>query len=233
MRSRRERHDDFASRQQGWAGTLSSALLECAGAQLRLGLKDRTGEVDKTADNHCTPHAAGSIVLLVDGFEAWLNEAVWVLRPATPKLMEKEVAKRPVLCKYRAIPEYVTGTKLSVTESLKQAVGLRHEIVHWLPYARQGREAVPKKYTALQQKGLFITAKHKEADFNFEDKLQSYKLARWCWEEIETAVRRFVDAVNDASLRIDGTAANFSLYKSNDESRTARRVSVRWQLNER
>ena len=214
MRSRRQRHEDFASRKTGGSGSLSSALLACALSELKLGLDDRTERVHKTADNHFTSHAVGSIALLVDGLEAWLNEAVWMLARWAPKLIEDNVANKPLLCKYRIIPEYVTGGKLSIPGGLGEVVGLRHEIVHWLPYLSQKEDAVPEEYAGLERKGLFITADHEHADFTFEQKLQSYKLAHWCWEHVEAAVMQFVDAVDHPNYSsLLHTASNFSLYK--------------------
>lgn len=76
-------------------------LVACALSELSLSLDERRGNVVRLKNNHNSQHAVGSIVLLVTGFDGFLNEELMGLGFFNREI--RELADSPTLDKYYKI----------------------------------------------------------------------------------------------------------------------------------
>jgi hypothetical protein len=214
---RKARHAKYRAPETGSISSLSSSLLTCAESELRDALADRRPGKAHTGDNHWSPHSVGSILLLIAGFEAWLNESTLLLAPRCGCLREK--ANLPLRDKYREIPEAVTGKSPGVSRDLALLLTVRNEIAHFLPIIVEHN--VPGWLSELQSRGLFLTSATRKPDYDFATKLGSYALAYWAWETVSRAVADFLEALRplgpEASVPPDPTIKGLGLSAQNFE----------------
>jgi len=111
-------------------------LLACGESELRHALGDRALGVARTRDNHWSVHSSASILLLVAGLEAWLNESTLPLEAHCPGLRQE--ARQTVTEKYQRMPKRVAGRSPVVSEELALVLTVRHEIAHFLPMTVEG-----------------------------------------------------------------------------------------------
>jgi hypothetical protein len=191
--------------------------LACAESELSFALADRGPGKARTADNHWSPHSVGSILLLIAGFEAWLNESTQLLdhRCACLRKMANETLKG----KYRKIPKAITGKTPGVSRDLDLLLNVRNEIAHFLPIIVE--DTVPEWLSELQSRGLFITSPTAGPDYDFAVKLGSYALAYWAWETVSRAVADFLEVLRplgpEASAPPDPTIKGLGLSAQNFE----------------
>jgi hypothetical protein len=197
---RRQRQEQFRQSISGGFsyGSLYYALLYCALAELRMALADRQRGVFRSRNNHLAQHAVGSIALLVNGLEAWLNEVIF--REGLGEEKIKDIASADVKTKYSGLSKHVSGTKIPVPHRLALVIEVRNEIVHYLPLVATSNTPnpnIPNWFKVLEKQGLFITTRGLNPnwpDFDFAQKLQSYRLAYWAWESVDEAVALLLNA---------------------------------------
>lgn len=211
MSRRKARQAQFLSQKKGAFVSLSSDLLLCALSELKQALDDRRRPVVRMSRNHYSPHALGSIVLLVAGLEAWLNETI--LSYGFTDKQFKSLAFDSVKNKYYEIPKRVTKTMITRHHDLELVINLRNEIAHYLPRIILEEGNVPSWFLGLQRRGLFIKPSHGRVDFLLGQKLASYRLAYWAWRTIEKAVEDLLDALSSEGELGRWTANNFRHYR--------------------
>jgi hypothetical protein len=206
MSKRKARLEQFQERRSGVTDTLSTWLAKSAYVTLENALDERRGGVYRTACNHFSSHAPASILLLVTAFDAWLNEALWLLAPFGSKLRSLG-DKRPEE-RYIGIPKLVNDTQLPRRQELQMVFDVRHEIAHYLPRVVEGEGKVPEWLVELHQRKLLLTSPHPdEADSGIGTRLCSYRLAHWTWTVIDSAIADFLEALGDSARPIRlGTA---------------------------
>ena len=210
MNPRKVRHSQYRAPETGSISNLSFSLLACAESELRDALADRGPGKARTADNHWSPHSVGSILLLIAGLEAWLNESTLLLEHRCAGLREQ--AALPIREKYCGIPGAVTGSSITVSVELDLLLRVRNEVAHFLPITVRG--SVPWWLSDLQARGLFITAPETDADYDFAVKLASYALAYWAWDTASQAVVDFITALGQEGESLRHTSVNFEGYRS-------------------
>lgn len=199
---RRQREDELLNPPNSgfWSYTpFYPALLQCAFEELVAALNDRKRGALRDRDDHLTEHAVGSIALLVDGLEAWLNHVIFLSSSHTEIAdgeNPREMAFGTTKEKYAALSKHITGTKMSIPQSLDLTIEVRNQIVHHLPRKRMaGGSSVPSWFDGLESKGLFTTSKRIQpdlSDFGFGQKLQSYSLAYWAWESVDESITKLI-----------------------------------------
>lgn len=207
---RRQRHKAFQVPKTGAVSALSTWLLACAELELKDALADRGPGMARTPNNHWSPHCTASLLLLVAGLEAWLNESTVLMEHHCANL--REVANSSVRGKYCEIPKRVAGKAITLSDDLDLVLAVRDEIAHFLPMTVEG--GVPKWLGELQSRELFITEPDSQVDYDFAVKLVSYALAYWAWETVHEAVTDFLDALGAAGSAVRPTAANFEGHQS-------------------
>lgn len=182
----------------------SSDLVECAFSQLRLAFGTRlSGRVVTMPDNHYSPHALGSIVLLVSALEAWLSEVIWAMYFTDSS--RRKVADTGIAAKLRALSKEAVGEEMAIDPELNLVLDVRHEIVHCLP----GR-AMPRWLEPLDESRIMIKAENAvDVDFTLHQKLSSYRLAVWCWHVVSKHVARLCEALKaSTSSHVEFVAAS-------------------------
>jgi len=212
--SRKERESRFLAVKTGGYSGLSPMLVHCGLVELQMALEDRrTPGLVLELHNHGSSHSLGSILLLVAGFEAWLNECMASLFFADPSA-RGELVRLSTWDKYLEIPRRLSSVRFGGSSELRALLNLRNEIAHYLPfYTGIGDDPVPNCFRELQQKGLFITSPQ-GGDFDFTQKLSSYRLAYWAWSAVETALGAFLRALGSHGTRFEWTAENFYDFRS-------------------
>jgi hypothetical protein len=164
-----------------------------------MALEDRHRPVYRTSHNHYTRHALGSVLLLIDALEAWLNEVIHHTASMAGFHEIRALADANIMRKYREIPEGLGGASLPSDPQLEAVVAVRVEIAHFLPRGRaQWTDNLPPAVQPLQREGLLITYENPEApgvDFHWTQKLASYSLAYWSWRVVDSAVERLLEAL--------------------------------------
>ena len=226
-RYRQERVDRLVNPQSGPSGSFSADLLHTAKLMLVASLEDRKNNAEPPSNNHMSQHSVGSIVVLIAGFESWLNEALAHLSTYDPVLRKKGdttlVKKYTFLCTWQGAGRITTTDVKTIaqaqgldfgriTDDLRLAIEVRNEIVHPMPFATGTPWNVPHNLLRLHQMGLLMTTGRPDADYVFGDKLRSYALAYWCWEVVEVAVGLLVKHV-ELDQVFGWTAPNFSGYR--------------------
>ncbi len=189
-------------------------LVHCGLVELQMALEDRrTPGLVLEPHNHGSSHSLGSILLLVAGLEAWLNECMASLFFADSS-SRGELVRLSTWKKYLEIPRRLNNAKLDGSSELSTLLDLRNEIAHYLPfYTGIEDDPVPQRFKEMQQKGLFITPPQ-GGDFDFAQKLSSYRLAYWAWSTVETALKAFLHALGSHAKRVEWTAENFYDFRS-------------------
>lgn len=186
--------------------SISPSLIECALSELHLALNDRSRKVLRISDNHYSPHSLGSIALLVTAFDAWLNELITTHSIVDHKI--KSLINAPTIIKYNKILKYAQSATLEAKTELNYILDIRDEIIHHLP------RKIPLWFKELDNMDLFIRSPIRLSHITLADSLQSYKLAYWVWKEIDEAVVRLSNALNERFKMSCGTALNFGVYKT-------------------
>lgn len=204
---RKERQEEFSCQRRGSYSSLSGALAVCAWSELKNALKDRDPDRVEVCDgNHYSDHALGSIVLVVCAAEAWLVELIAVLGRADARILPLANLNTP-LEMYTKLHEWATGdgskSPASLVEDFKSVVNIRNELVHPKPRVVPG--GVPSRLSRLASIGLFIkTPDDAPADYDWQAKLCSYKLAYWVWETLDSALSELYDTVSALPVRRGG-----------------------------
>lgn len=204
------RHSQYRAPETGSTSNLSFSLLVCAESELREALADRGPGKARTADNHWSPHSVGSILLLIAGLEAWLNESTLMFGHKSAGLRSK--SELPIRKKYCAIPRVVAGSSIMVSTDLDLLLRVRDEVAHFLPMTLE--EIVPEWLSDLQSRGLFITSCRGKKDYDFGVKLGSYALAYWAWDTVSQAVAGFLGALGEQGEVLLYTSSNFEGFRS-------------------
>lgn len=224
---RKDRVDRLVNPKSGSWGSFSADLLLTAKLLLAGSLEDRKDNVDPPASNHMSKHVVGSTVLLIAGFESWLNETLAHLSIYDPDL--PTLGKDSLLEKYKKLCAWDGAGRISLTDvvTLAQAQGLdfnqptrnlelvievRNEIVHPMPFPSGTQWNLPNNLLPLHEMDLLISTGQPNSDYTFSDKMRSYALGYWCWEVIETCVHLLVEHLKP-DQQAAWTARNFSAYK--------------------
>jgi hypothetical protein len=213
---RKKKVEQFVTlRMGGWVG-LSGDLVNCARALLQMALDERRREVLRYPADHFSEYAVGSILLLVTGFDAWLNEVLSEALFVSDRERLKGLADEPLLCRYYGIPHRVAGAQMPANQELSLLVDLRHEIAHYLPRIIPDEGNVPGWLAELRRRQLFFQSDEDDAPLGW--RLASYRLAYWAWETVEAAVAEFVSA---ACVEVEGAAplgshcaGNFGIFRT-------------------
>ena len=213
MSTRKRRHEQFQQPEEGASTTLSGGLVAGALLLLRAAHQERQTAIIRTPDNHYSSYAVGSIALLVDAFEAWLNEVLAAIGVGSRRKL-REQADKSVIEKYQALLGLATRRDLPAFNDLQLLTLVRVEIAHYLPRPISEPDNVPSWLVELQDQGLFLPVDDRLESRAFGQRLQSYRLAYWAWETISAAVDRLVQAVGPMVGPALSTANNFFLYKA-------------------
>ena len=213
----------------GPSGTFSSDLLLTAHLMLQASLEDRKGNANPPLNNHMSKHVVGSIVLLISGFESWLNEALAHLANNYDSLLRLR-GKDALLKKYQGLCGW-DGTghfplanietvaqmrSISFEQIIKDlalVIEVRHEIVHPMPLSTGTPWNIPENFLPLHRAGILISKGHPDDDYLFIDKLRSYALAYWCWEVVQSCVSLLVEHLKPDQY-VAWTAPNFFAHKA-------------------
>ncbi|HEV2121999.1 MAG TPA: hypothetical protein VGW38_04385, partial [Chloroflexota bacterium] len=129
LSKRKQRQEQFMALDAGAVADLSPMLLSGAFRLLQSALEQREHGY-RVRDNHFATHAPGCIVLLVSGFESWLNEIIEGIshRNTAPRHNE-EIRKlaftTPTAVKYVKAPERATGKKITLPKNLELVLAAR------------------------------------------------------------------------------------------------------------
>jgi hypothetical protein len=91
-------------------------------------------------------------------------------------------------------------------------VDLRDEIVHYLPRSYGENNPLPEWFKPLQDADLLITS-GPNVDFDWNQKLGSYRLAYYASEVVDRCVRELVAAAPEDAFVPASLAQNFSIYR--------------------
>lgn len=224
---RADRENRLVNPKSGAWGSFSADLLLAAKLVLTASQEDRKDNVDPPTSNHMSKHVVGSTVLLIAGFESWLNETLAHLSIYDQSL--RELGKASALQKYKDLCAWDGAGCMSLTDvtilaqaqgldfnqtirNLKLAIEIRNEIVHPMPFPTGTQWNVPTNLLLLHEMGLLISTGQPNSDYTFSDKLRSYALGYWCWEVVEACAYLLVKHLNP-DQQAAWTAQNFSAYK--------------------
>jgi hypothetical protein len=211
MSRRKQRQQQFLRVRTGWYNPLSPMLLKSALVLLDAALHERRGDVTRLQENHYSWHAVGSIALLIEGLEAWLNERIWSLySSAEPDILK--LADKPIKQKYCQVPQRIKGVEMRLGADLDMVIDVRNEIAHFLPrIIEEGPKItrhVPPWLEELYQRQLFLIVPERKVkevereggriDVPLQQLLCSYRLAYWAWETVAEAVAGFVEVLGEA-----------------------------------
>jgi len=183
-----------------------------------LALDERPRRNLRLKDNHCSFHALGSIVLLVTGFDSWLNEGMKFFSMINEDILE--LAEASTMDKYYGLIKKLEGN-IPPNNDLDLVIKTRHEIVHYLPRDTPGkgpRKFIPQDLWPLNKKGLLLNyPPPPDVEIPFGQRITSYRLAYWAWETVDIAATNFVSAFS--STKCPGCSglyetSIFKMYKS-------------------
>ena len=168
---------------------------------------------------HYSSHAIGSIILLVTGFDAWLNEGIGFLSIVKSDIVD--LANAPTIEKYYGIIKSLNGT-IAANNDLDLLIKLRDEMVHYLPrispVATGPRKNIPQEFWVLDKRGLFLIPTSEGVEIAWGAQICSYHLAYWAWETIDMAASNFINAF-DSTMKPEfkfiyqALCSNFKFYK--------------------
>ena len=212
----------------GPSGSFSSDLLLTANLMLRASLEDRKGNANPPLNNHMSKHVVGSIVLLISGFESWLNEALAHLANYDSSLRQRGgdalLKKYANLCRWdgagslslaniETIAQMQSISFEQIIKDLALVIEVRHEIVHPMPLSTGTPWNIPENFLPLHRAGILISKGHPNDDYLFTDKLRSYALAYWCWEVVQSCVSLLVEHLKPDQC-VAWTASSFSAHNA-------------------
>jgi hypothetical protein len=183
--------------------SFSQNLIWCANSELILSLEDRCEKVVCLKDNHYSPHAVGSIILLVTGLDSLLNEGLSSIKiiPGSGNVMD--FADRPTMEKYYGTIQDLDGT-ITTDNDLDLVIKLRDEIVHYLPrnICEKGpRKYLPRVFYGLDRSGLFFRYPDSlDYEVPFGDLICSYRLVHWAWKTVDMALNKFIAAFSSTRI---------------------------------
>ena len=154
-------------------------------------------------------HGPAAIVISVTALEAFVNQVLFAClstRPNVRTQLEK-IVDADLLKKISRIPKLVSGRKVTYTE-LKLVQHVRHEIVHYFP--KRGFPDIPACLRPLTTKDLLVSkGDGKTGDIGWEDKMQSFQLAKWSGATIARSAEDFASALLDPA-KVTTLTANAS-----------------------
>ena len=175
-----------------------SEFLQGLVASARLLLLAAQGERrPKDGENFLTFYGPSAILLAVTAFESFINDALHLcLRTlrVNQAAFEQLVTADGLTAKFRGIPPLVTGGPELVNEDVALMQHVRHEIVHWYPRP-VGSTNVPEWLQPLADRGLLYTIGSAPKDIGWQQKLESFQLARWCGQVTSIAAEQFAEAL--------------------------------------
>ena len=196
MSNRNERANQYEGDEANSNYSLSSSLKECALSEFRLAADDRCrglNEQLRTEDNHWSPHALGSILLLVAALEAWTGELIPSIK-ADKKIV---IENSSVSYRLRKICKEVFRVDSLCVKNLDILVGVRHEIAHHLPrkiVSPEGnRLSVPTWLEELETENLLVE------QMVFPQNLASYCLARWSFQVVHKLMDELDECMGESS----------------------------------
>ena len=148
-------------------------------------------------ENFLALHGPSAVLLAVTAFESFINDALWMcLRTLTVnEAAFQQLVKADTLTdKFRDIPHLVTGGPELVNEDVALMQQVRHEIVHFYPRP-VGSTNVPEWLQPLAERGLLYSIGSAPKDIGWQQKLQSFQLARWCGQVTSVAAEQFAEAL--------------------------------------
>lgn len=159
-------------------------LSQCSYYELSKALEDREKNNARSKDNHYSIHSLGSIILVVCAFDAWMNENLTPFRHFLAMSDEyiEEMLNSHTDKKYQLMAKYVRED-FEIPSNLKVIVDLRDELIHFVPRVIIDKENLPSWLKKLSKLSLLIKTDSGK-DYMLTDKLGSYKLAYWVWEEL-------------------------------------------------
>jgi hypothetical protein len=194
-RPRRRRHEHFLASTSGTSVGISHVLLQAAHLLLQAALEERRAGVWRTKQNHATYYAPAVVITVLTALDAWLSELIGFSRSwigVTDEQVASVIDIGTVPDKYRRTAELVFQERVNPSSDLRLLSTVRHEIVHFLPYAQNISANVPDWLQQLAQKDLLITT-GKTQDFHFSQKLGSYGLAYWACETVFAAAQQLAE----------------------------------------
>ncbi|MCC6650369.1 MAG: hypothetical protein IT348_04380 [Candidatus Eisenbacteria bacterium] len=194
----------------GWA-SLSAEVSECALALLDLAFEDRAKNVFRMVDNHYSPHALGSLVLVTTAFDAWLSEAVACFDPFCSSGL-RALGEQRFDVKLAGLLQDSGAREWHRAGELELLANTRNEVVHYLPRGVNAPGNVPEWLSDLDRLGLLLST-GRSHEFTFDQRLGSFKLAHWAWELTSSAADTLVSAAGDRRVFIDGTSRNFARFR--------------------
>jgi hypothetical protein len=223
MSNRKRRHNQFSKSisLSGWQPRLSATLLHNAYSLLGLSLSDRQRPVQRLADDHYSEHAVGTMVVLVDALEGYLNEAISQLaftiapRKEISRQAVLNAADRPIQEKYEKVTELLAERPVAASTDLKLLLDVRHEIAHFLPriLEEDPPKYLPEWLQSLDDRCLLLAFPDDPYIARLlSDLLCSYKLAYWAWQTTLDAVSAFQAAVVEPTESLLIPVNGFALF---------------------
>ena len=218
--SRKNRSQRLENPQSGISVSFSADILLAAQIMLGLALEDRKDNRNPPQNNHQSKHSIGSILLLIAGFESWLNESLAYLSAQYESKL-RERGKDGTLGKYKYLCEWCISPHTSpinqkefdkIEKNLYIALEVRNEIAHAMPLPTGYSWDLPPELIGLHTAGLLITTGNEKSDYSLPQKLRSYALAYWCWEVVNNAIEFIIKQLKP-DINLAWTAQNFSAYK--------------------
>jgi hypothetical protein len=145
-------------------------------------------------ENHLTQHGPAAILVAVTALECLVNQTLqhcFLLHNRTA--FEKLVQRDSLVEKLQEIPRLASGSG-SVTADIELVQHVRNEIAHHYP-RDVGPTHVPEWLRPLADKGLFCAMGIAPQDIGWQQKIQSFQLARWCAAVTCQTAQQFVTAV--------------------------------------
>lgn len=154
-------------------------------------LKALSERRSRDGENFLTLYGPSAIVVAVTAFEVFINETLYLclLSTTVNEADFQDLAQRDALAdKFRDIPHLVTGGPELVNPEVVLMQHVRNEIVHYYPRP-VGATNVPEWLQPLADRGLLYE------DICWQQKLQSFQLARWCGQVASIAAQQFAEAL--------------------------------------
>jgi hypothetical protein len=165
-------------------------LVESAQLLLLSAAKERGS---KDGENYLTVHGTAAILVTVTAFESFLNDTLHsCLRTLNTNVakFEELATNDSLMNKFADIPALATGGPPLSNPDVSLVQHVRNEIVHYYPRP-VGNTHVPEWLQSLAERGLFYTIGKPPHDIGWQQKLQSFGLARWVAATSAQAAQQF------------------------------------------